>query len=39
MFYGRRALMDALLKGIKKDANIILVGDYYQLPSVGAETC
>jgi exodeoxyribonuclease V alpha subunit len=29
-------LMDALLKGIKKDANIILVGDYYQLPSVGA---
>lgn len=27
-------LMEALLKGIKKDAKLILVGDYYQLPSV-----
>ena len=27
-------LMDALLKGIKKDVKLILVGDYYQLPSV-----
>lgn len=27
-------LMEALLKGIKKDSKLILVGDYYQLPSV-----
>ena len=27
-------LMEALLKGIRRDAKIILVGDYYQLPSV-----
>lgn len=27
-------LMEALLKGIKRNARIILVGDYYQLPSV-----
>ena len=27
-------LMEALLKGIKRDSKIILVGDYYQLPSV-----
>ena len=27
-------LMEALLKGIKRDAKLILVGDYYQLPSV-----
>lgn len=28
-------LMDALLRGIKEDVKLILVGDYYQLPSVG----
>lgn len=28
-------LMSALLKGIRRDAKLILVGDYYQLPSVG----
>ena len=28
-------LMSALLKGIKRDVKLILVGDYYQLPSVG----
>ncbi|MBQ7136433.1 MAG: ATP-dependent RecD-like DNA helicase [Bacilli bacterium] len=28
-------LFFSLLKGIKKDARIILVGDYFQLPSVG----
>ena len=27
-------LMSSLLKGIKRDAKIILVGDYFQLPSV-----
>lgn len=27
-------LMEALLKGIKRNAKLILVGDYYQLPSV-----
>ena len=27
-------LMEALLKGIKRNAHLILVGDYYQLPSV-----
>ena len=27
-------LMEALLKGIKRDSKLILVGDYYQLPSV-----
>ena len=27
-------LMDALLKGIRRDAKLILVGDYFQLPSV-----
>ena len=27
-------LMEALLKGIKRNARLILVGDYYQLPSV-----
>ena len=27
-------LMEALLKGIKRDIHLILVGDYYQLPSV-----
>lgn len=27
-------LMEALLKGTKKDIHLILVGDYYQLPSV-----
>ena len=27
-------LMEALLKGIRRDAKLILVGDYYQLPSV-----
>lgn len=27
-------LMEALLKGIKREAKLILVGDYYQLPSV-----
>ncbi len=27
-------LMEALLKGIRRDARLILVGDYYQLPSV-----
>lgn len=27
-------LMEALLKGIKRDAKLVLVGDYYQLPSV-----
>ena len=27
-------LMEALLKGIKRDTKLILVGDYYQLPSV-----
>lgn len=27
-------LMEALLKGIKKNTHLILVGDYYQLPSV-----
>ena len=27
-------LMEALLKGIKRSAKLILVGDYYQLPSV-----
>ena len=26
---------EALLKGIKRDVKLILVGDYYQLPSVG----
>ena len=25
----------ALLKGIRRDVKLILVGDYYQLPSVG----
>ena len=28
-------LMSALLKGIKRDVKLILVGDYHQLPSVG----
>lgn len=28
-------LMSSLLKGIKRDVKLILVGDYYQLPSVG----
>lgn len=28
-------LMSALLKGIKRDVKLVLVGDYYQLPSVG----
>ena len=28
-------LMEALLKGIRRDAKLVLVGDYYQLPSVG----
>lgn len=28
-------LMASLLKGIKRDVKLILVGDYYQLPSVG----
>ena len=28
-------LMSSLLKGIKRDIKLILVGDYYQLPSVG----
>ena len=28
-------LMSALLKGIRRDVKLILVGDYYQLPSVG----
>lgn len=27
-------LMEALLKGIRRDTKLILVGDYYQLPSV-----
>ena len=27
-------LMEALFKGIRRDAKLILVGDYYQLPSV-----
>ena len=27
-------LMEALLKGIKRDIHLMLVGDYYQLPSV-----
>ena len=27
-------LMEALLRGIRRDAKLILVGDYYQLPSV-----
>ena len=27
-------LMEALLKGIRRDSKLILVGDYYQLPSV-----
>lgn len=27
-------LMEALLKGVKRNAKLILVGDYYQLPSV-----
>ncbi len=27
-------LMESLLKGIRRDAKVILVGDYYQLPSV-----
>ena len=27
-------LMEALLKGTKRDIHLILVGDYYQLPSV-----
>ena len=27
-------LMSSLLKGIKRDIKLILVGDYYQLPSV-----
>ena len=27
-------LMEALLKGVKRSAKLILVGDYYQLPSV-----
>ena len=27
-------LMEALLKGIRRDAKLIFVGDYYQLPSV-----
>lgn len=27
-------LMDALLRGIRRDSKLILVGDYYQLPSV-----
>ena len=27
-------LMEALLKGIRRDVHLILVGDYYQLPSV-----
>ncbi len=27
-------LMEALLKGIRREAKLILVGDYYQLPSV-----
>ena len=28
-------LMSSLLKGIKRDVKLVLVGDYYQLPSVG----
>ena len=28
-------LMSSLLKGIRRDAKLILVGDYFQLPSVG----
>ncbi|MGN1268356.1 MAG: ATP-dependent RecD-like DNA helicase [Candidatus Aphodocola sp.] len=28
-------LMSALLRGIKRDVKLVLVGDYYQLPSVG----
>lgn len=28
-------LMSALLKGIRRDVKLVLVGDYYQLPSVG----
>ena len=28
-------LLSSLLKGIKRDVKLILVGDYYQLPSVG----
>ncbi|MCI6266672.1 MAG: ATP-dependent RecD-like DNA helicase [Erysipelotrichaceae bacterium] len=28
-------LMSALLKGIRRDVRLVLVGDYYQLPSVG----
>ena len=28
-------LMSSLLKGVKRDVKLILVGDYYQLPSVG----
>lgn len=28
-------VMASLLKGIRRDAKLILVGDYYQLPSVG----
>ena len=28
-------LMSSLLKGIRRDAKLVLVGDYFQLPSVG----
>lgn len=28
-------ITEALLKGIKRDVKLVLVGDYYQLPSVG----
>ncbi len=28
-------LMSSLLKGIRRDVKLVLVGDYYQLPSVG----
>lgn len=28
-------LMSSLLRGIKRDVKLVLVGDYYQLPSVG----
>ena len=28
-------LMSSLLKGVRRDVKLILVGDYYQLPSVG----